>query len=188
MLINKKKINKGVILMRNHRCNAFFAEKHLAGGNDMWKSDEYYLEKAIEVSRKSRAGGNTPFGCVLVDGDGEIILEQGNVEITEKRCTGHAETVIMERASKLYDKKFLWNCTLYTTCEPCPMCAGAVYWGNVGRVVYAMTEERLLQMTGSQSTILWFSTTPLIRLEWLCVSINPGSSAISPLQCNYIYC
>ena len=71
----------------------------------MWKSDEYYLEKAIEVSRKSRAGGNTPFGCVLVDGDGEIILEQGNVEITEKRCTGHAETVIMERASKLYDKK-----------------------------------------------------------------------------------
>lgn len=105
MLINQKKINKGVILMRNHRCNAFFAEKHLAGGNDMWKSDEYYLEKAIEVSRKSRAGGNTPFGCVLVDGDGEIILEQGNVEITEKRCTGHAETVIMERASKLYDKK-----------------------------------------------------------------------------------
>lgn len=51
----------------------------------MWKSDEYYLEKAIEVSRKSRAGGNTPFGCVLVDGDGEIILEQGNVEITEKK-------------------------------------------------------------------------------------------------------
>ena len=145
--------------MRNHRCNAFFAEKHLAGGNDMWKSDEYYLEKAIEVSRKSRAGGNTPFGCVLVGGDGEIILEQGNVEITEKRCTGHAETVIMERASKLYDKKFLWNCTLYTTCEPCPMCAGAVYWGNVGRVVYAMTEERLLQMTGSHEQNPTFTMT-----------------------------
>ena len=107
----------------------------------MWKSDEYYLEKAIEVSRKSRAGGNTPFGCVLVDGDGEIILEQGNVEITEKRCTGHAETVIMERASKLYDKKFLWNCTLYTTCEPCPMCLSAIIWSNIKTVYYGCTKK-----------------------------------------------
>lgn len=65
----------------------------------------------------------------------------------------------MERASKLYDKKFLWNCTLYTTCEPCPMCAGAVYWGNVGRVVYAMTEERLLQMTGSHEQNPTFTMT-----------------------------
>lgn len=125
----------------------------------MWQKDEYYLKKAIEVSRQSVINGNTPFGCVLVDGEGEIILKQGNVEITEHKCTGHAETMIMEKASKKYTKEFLWNCTLYTTCEPCPMCAGAVYWGNVGRVVYAMTEKRLLKMTGSHEQNPTFTMT-----------------------------
>lgn len=125
----------------------------------MWQTDEAYLKRAIEVSRQSREGGNTPFGCVLVDGDGNILLEQGNVEITEGRCTGHAETVIMEKASQKYSKEFLWDCTLYTTCEPCPMCAGAVYWGNVGRVVYAMTEKRLLKMTGNHKQNPTFTLT-----------------------------
>src|SRR5574344_2161389 len=115
----------------------------------MKQSDSFYLEKAIAVSIMSRQHGNTPFGCILVDKDGNILLEQENVEITEKRCTGHAETILMEKASQKYSKEFLWNCTLYTTCEPCPMCSGAIYWGNVGKVVYAMTERRLLELTGS---------------------------------------
>lgn len=109
----------------------------------------YYLKKAVEVSRKARAHGNTPFGAVLVDGDGAILMEQENIEITDKRCTGHAETTLADRASQKYDKAFLWNCTLYTTAEPCCMCAGAIYWANIGRVVYGLTERDLLAMTGS---------------------------------------
>lgn len=112
-------------------------------------SHEYYLKRCIEISREARAGGNTPFGALLVDGNGDIILEQGNIEITEHICTGHAETTLAARASQKYSKEFLWECTLYTTAEPCAMCSGAIYWANIGRVVYAMTERQLLALTGS---------------------------------------
>ena len=114
-----------------------------------YESHEFYLRRCIEISRQSRAGGNTPFGALLVDAEGNIIMEQGNIEITENICTGHAETTLASRASHAYTKDFLWTCTLYTTAEPCAMCAGAIYWANIGRVVYGMTEKRLLQLTGS---------------------------------------
>lgn len=113
------------------------------------KTHESYLKRAIEISKAARESGNTPFGALLVGPGGEILLEQGNVEITQKRCTGHAETALAERASQLYAKEFLWGCTLYTTAEPCCMCAGAIYWGNIGRVVYAMEETALLALTGA---------------------------------------
>lgn len=108
-----------------------------------------YLKRAIEISRESRASGNTPFGALLVDKDGNILMEQGNIEISGKICTGHAETTLAARASQEYSRDFLWDCTLYTTAEPCAMCSGAIYWANIGRVVYGMTERRLLQLTGS---------------------------------------
>ena len=107
-----------------------------------------YLQKCVEVSKKSRENGNTPFGCILVDKDGNVLLEQENVEITEHKCTGHAETMLMEKASHIYPKDFLWECTLYSTAEPCAMCSGAIYWGNVGHVVYGLSEKRLLELTG----------------------------------------
>ena len=106
------------------------------------------LNRCVEISWAARRSGNTPFGALLADAEGRILLEQGNVELTEKLCTGHAETALMAAASRLYDKAFLWTCTLYTTVEPCAMCAGAVYWGNVGRIVYALDEHRLAELTG----------------------------------------
>ncbi|MFD1138155.1 nucleoside deaminase [Paenibacillus urinalis] len=108
-----------------------------------------FLKRCVEVSRLARESGNTPFGALLVDKEGNILLEQGNVEITEHRCTGHAETALMEKASHTYDPAFLWECTLYTTAEPCAMCAGAMYWGNIGRIVYGISEKELLVLTGN---------------------------------------
>lgn len=115
----------------------------------MKREHSYYLRKAVEVSMRSRKNGNTPFGAVLVDSEGNIIEEQENVEITEHKCTGHAEAMLAEKASKKYSRDFLWSCTLYTTVEPCAMCTGAVYWGNIGTIVYGMEERKLLEMTGS---------------------------------------
>lgn len=109
----------------------------------------YFLRKCIKISESSKANGNTPFGCLIVDANGEIIIEHENIELTEKKCTGHAETAAMDYVSKRYSKEFLWKCTLYTTAEPCVMCSGAIYWGNLGRVVYGISEEKLLELTGN---------------------------------------
>lgn len=68
----------------------------------MYQSHEFYLRRAIEISKEARAAGNTPFGALLVNKDGEIIMEQGNIEITEKICTGHAEATLAARASHEY--------------------------------------------------------------------------------------
>lgn len=113
------------------------------------KTHEEYLKRAMEVSRNARAHGNTPFGAILVDTDGNIVMEQENIEITEKIATGHAECTLTARASHEFDRDFLEKCTLYTIAEPCAMCAGTIYWAGIGTVVYVMSERRLLQLTGS---------------------------------------
>ena len=116
-----------------------------------------YLRRANEVAKQARAAGNTPFGAILVDGDGEILLEQGNAEGTLHDATAHAELTLASRASRKYDKDFLAGCTLYTTCEPCPMCSGGIYWTNIGRVVFGITESQLLEMTGGDDKNPTFS-------------------------------
>ncbi len=112
------------------------------------EEDVAFLRRAIEVSRESRGHGNTPFGAILVNESKQIVLEQENREISERICTGHAETSLMEEASRRFDHDYLWQCTIYTTGEPCAMCSGAIYWANVGRVVYVMTERDILAQTG----------------------------------------
>ena len=108
-----------------------------------------YLLAANEVAKKARENGNTPFGAVLVDDMGNIIMEQGNAEGDLHDATAHAERMLASRASQKFSKEFLWKCTLYTTFEPCCMCTGAIYWSNIGKIVYALTEKRLLELTGS---------------------------------------
>ena len=113
------------------------------------KDHVFYLNRTITLSELAVKHGNTPFGALLVDPDGNTILEQENIEITENDCTGHAETALMRKATKLYNKDFLWNCTLYTSVEPCAMCSGAIYWGNVGKIIYGISEKDLLNLTGN---------------------------------------
>jgi tRNA(Arg) A34 adenosine deaminase TadA len=111
-------------------------------------NDLKFIREAIDISRRAREKGNHPFGAVLVDEGGHILLEAENTVVTERDCTGHAETNLMRQASRTYDRDFLAKCTLYTSTEPCPMCAGAIFWGNVRRVVYGLSEESLYEMTG----------------------------------------
>ena len=102
-----------------------------------------YLMEANREAVQARSTGNTPFGAVLVDASGEIIMRQGNAEHDLHDATAHAEFVLASRASRTYDKQYLWGCTLYTTC------AGGIYWANIGKIVFGITEERLLEMTGA---------------------------------------
>ncbi len=115
----------------------------------MKKTHEEYLQRAIQVSRDAVAHGNMPFAAILVDGEGNVVMEQENISMTEPNCINHAETKLASRASEVYDAKFLWDCTLYTTAEPCCMCTGACYWANIGTIVYALPETTLLKLTGA---------------------------------------
>lgn len=112
-------------------------------------ADVRILHAAVEVARRSRAAGNHPFGAVLTGPEGEVLLEAENTVTTERDATGHAETNLVRLATEKYDADFLRTCTLYTSTEPCAMCSGAIYWGNIGRVVYALGEDELLALTGA---------------------------------------
>lgn len=123
----------------------------------MTDTDLTLLRRAIELAKQARANGNHPFGALLADRDGAILLEAENTVTTEHDCTGHAETNLMRLASRRYEPDVLAQCTLYTSTEPCAMCAGAIYWGQVGRVVFAMSEEDLLVLTGDDPENQTFS-------------------------------
>jgi len=111
-------------------------------------TDLEHLHTAIEVARNAREHGNHPFGAILVDENNQVLLEAENSVVTGKDCTGHAETNLMRLASQHFSSEKLSTCTLYTSTEPCAMCAGAIYWGNVRRVVYALSEVALYEITG----------------------------------------
>jgi tRNA(Arg) A34 adenosine deaminase TadA len=106
-----------------------------------------HLRRANEVARAAMVAGHHPFGALLVAPDDEtVLLEQRNVD-----SVNHAEAVLAREAARLYAPSMLWNCTLVTTVEPCAMCAGTQYWAHIGRLVYGMSETRLLQLTGSHA-------------------------------------
>ena len=112
--------------------------------------DEALLRQAFEVARRSRAAGDHPFGSVLADSEGNLLMEQGNGFTSEGGDrTAHAERLLSSRAARTYDLAFLAKCTLYTSAEPCAMCAGAIYWAGIGRVVYGQTEKALKEQTGA---------------------------------------
>ncbi|HUW69117.1 MAG TPA: nucleoside deaminase [bacterium] len=114
----------------------------------MNERDNALLRAAVDRASRSRAEGNHPFGAVLADARGSILLDAGNTVGTEHDCTGHAETNLARAASRAYDREFLRTCTLYTSAEPCAMCSGAIYWSGIGRVVYALSESDLRAITG----------------------------------------
>ena len=112
--------------------------------------DETLLRQAFDVARRSRAGGDHPFGSVLADAEGNALMEQGNGYRSEGfDRTAHAERLIASRSARAYSLEFLSRCTLYTSAEPCAMCAGAIYWAGVGRVVFGQTEKALKEQTGA---------------------------------------
>ncbi|MGD8822180.1 MAG: nucleoside deaminase [Anaerolineales bacterium] len=107
-----------------------------------------FIRHSIQIAQRARDNGNHPFGALLVDAQGQILLEAENTVVTQRDCTGHAEANLMRLASSQFDSDFLANCTLYTSTEPCPMCAGAIFWGNVRRVVFGLSMEGLYDLIG----------------------------------------
>jgi tRNA(Arg) A34 adenosine deaminase TadA len=116
---------------------------------ELTEIDRELLRLAIEVAGRARAHGNHPFGAVLAGENGQVLLEVENTVLTTHDVTGHAETNLIRLASARLTKEALSQCTLYASTEPCAMCAGAIYWAGVGRVVYGLSERELYALTGS---------------------------------------
>jgi tRNA(Arg) A34 adenosine deaminase TadA len=112
--------------------------------------DLLFLRQAIELARSAREDGRHPFGALIVNQQGEAVVAARNNAVRPKGDpTQHAEMVACSQAAQLLGEAELARCTLYTSTEPCAMCAGAIYWIGIGRVVYALPETELLRYTGS---------------------------------------
>ena len=109
---------------------------------------EDYIRLTLDIARSARAAGNHPFGAILVGPDGAVLMQAGNAHGVAGDRTGHAERVLMTRASLAYTAEFMATCTLYANAEPCAMCAGSAYWAGVGRVAYGLSERDLSRLIG----------------------------------------
>jgi tRNA(Arg) A34 adenosine deaminase TadA len=116
---------------------------------DPSERDAQYLRLSFDVARTAMARGNHPFGAVLVDADGKLLLQAGNAFMPARDGTAHAERLLCTEASIAYGAEVLKDCTLYSSAEPCAMCAGAIYWVGIGRVVFGLGEQRLKAITGA---------------------------------------
>jgi len=117
--------------------------------SDLQAYEAPLLRRVIEICYEAKEKGNNPFGCLLGDEKGNILMEQGNEESSlHGDCTAHAEALLMRKASQVYSKDEMARLTMYSCAEPCAMCAGAMYWGNLGRLVYIARESALKQVTG----------------------------------------
>jgi len=114
-------------------------------------ADHALVRRAIAVAARARTNGNHPFGALLAGPDGNVLAEAENHVVTERDPTRHAELVLVSDVARRWSAEFLSRSILYTSTEPCAMCAGAIYWAGIGQVVYALPESALLELTGSHA-------------------------------------
>jgi tRNA(Arg) A34 adenosine deaminase TadA len=111
--------------------------------------DEHFLRRSFDVARRSMMHGNHPFGAILVDAGGKVLIECENGYMPAHDGTAHAERLLATEACRTLPAEVLARATMYSSAEPCAMCAGAIYWAGIGRLVYGLSEHRLREYTGN---------------------------------------
>ncbi|MEU7529002.1 nucleoside deaminase [Saccharothrix sp. NPDC042600] len=104
---------------------------------------EEHLRRAIALAAEAREGGNPPFGSLLVGPDGTVLAEERNTTTTDADITAHPELKLARWAARELDPETAAGTTMYTSCEPCGMCAGALARSGIGQVVFALSTEQL---------------------------------------------
>lgn len=118
--------------------------------DELTDTDREHLRTAIRVADQSRRDGAHPFGAIVVDAIGRTVASFGNNSLPPHGDpTQHAEIRAVAAASRALGTEGMTGSTLFTSAEPCVMCAGAAYWSGIDRVVYALSERRLLELTGA---------------------------------------
>lgn len=106
------------------------------------------LRHTLDVARDAKAKGNLPFGCLLTDEFEKVLMTGENTIVSSRDCLAHAEINLIREASQRYSHEFLKSCTLYTSDEPCPMCASAIFWSGIGRLVYGLSKYTYYNIAG----------------------------------------
>ncbi|WP_316187223.1 MULTISPECIES: nucleoside deaminase [unclassified Bradyrhizobium] len=117
-----------------------------AGAQDR---DTHFLRHSFAIARRATSNGNHPFGAVLIAADGRVLIEAENGYMPAHDATAHAERLVATQACVSLAPEIRAAATLYSSAEPCAMCAGAIYWAGIGRVVYGLGERRLRGLTGN---------------------------------------
>ncbi|WP_328323645.1 nucleoside deaminase [Kribbella sp. NBC_00382] len=109
----------------------------------MTPSAEDFLRRAIALAATARESGNPPFGSLLVGPDGTVIAEDHNTSITDSDISAHPELKLAKWAARELDAETAAGTTMYTSCQPCGMCTGAIERSGLGHVVYALSGDQL---------------------------------------------
>lgn len=108
----------------------------------MTQGEERLLRHAIELAVAARKNGNPPYGSLLADPDGRVLAEQQNTTVTDADITAHPELKLARWAARELDRTAASATTMYTSCQPCIMCTGAIQRSGLGRVVFALSAEQ----------------------------------------------
>ncbi len=111
--------------------------------------DEHFLRRSFDVARRAISHRNHPFAAILVDQNRNVLIETENGYMPSHDGTAHAERLLATQACTTLPPDVLKGATLYSSAEPCAMCAGAIYWAGIGRLVYGLSEHRLRDLTGN---------------------------------------
>jgi tRNA(Arg) A34 adenosine deaminase TadA len=115
---------------------------------------EAHMREVFALARRARAHGNRPFAALLVAANGGVLAAAGNSQISDEQVLAHAEMNLLQRAVKDFAPEVLATSTIYTSAEPCAMCAGAIFWAGVSRLVFGLSGDRLHEMSGYSAQML----------------------------------
>ena len=110
--------------------------------------EKEFVRLTIEMAKESKRKKNLPFGCVLLNKEGEVILKGGNTIKTDNHFLAHAEIILIREACKIYNYSYLNECSIYTSDEPFPMCASAIYWNGIGKLVRGLSKKEFYRIVG----------------------------------------
>jgi tRNA(Arg) A34 adenosine deaminase TadA len=116
-------------------------------------TDQAHLRRAIELADEARRSGDQPFGSLLVGPDGRVLAEDRNTVMTERDISAHPELKLARWAARHLDLETARGTTMYTSCQPCGMCAGAIERSGLGRVVFALSAAQLAEIQGSPRAV-----------------------------------
>ncbi|MEU8297384.1 nucleoside deaminase [Micromonospora sp. NPDC048909] len=112
----------------------------------MSPDDERFLRRAVEIAGQAGASGERPFGSLLVGPDGTVLVEDHNTVVSDSEITAHPELKLARWAARELAPDVAAGTTMFTSCQPCPMCATAIDRSGLGRVVYALSSEQFEQV------------------------------------------